>query len=424
MLIKINEHIENIQKHSKAYQGIDDLEPLIMEAGKAKYVLLGEATHGTAEFYSLRAEITKKLIQEHGFSFVAVEGDWPSCYEVNKYVKNNSTAANAKEVLAHFNRWPTWMWANEEIIPLLEWLKSFNSNKEAGNKAGFYGLDVYSLWESMEAIVHYLQETKSPHVEKALKAIECFEPYNRKAQTYGMSAALLGESCREEILELLQAIQQANSKSGDFNEEEQLSLEINALVSKNAENYYKTMITDDQESWNIRDHHMVEALSHISSFYGSDAKGIIWEHNTHIGDARATTMEQEGLVNVGQITREKYGTDNIFSVGFGTYSGTVIAGDKWGAPYEKMTLPKAMRGSWEEMLHRAGSHDKFLMFSQENKTLFEERVGHRAVGVVYHPEYEQYGNYVPSSISERYNSFIYVDKSTALSPLPVEVISD
>lgn len=199
MLIKINEHIENIQKHSKAFQGIDDLEPLIKEAGKAKYVLLGEATHGTAEFYSLRAEITKKLIQEHGFSFVAVEGDWPSCYEVNKYVKNNSTAANAKEVLAHFNRWPTWMWANEEIIPLLEWLKSFNSNKEAGNKAGFYGLDVYSLWESMEAIVHYLQETKSPHVEKALKAIECFEPYNRKAQTYGMSAALLGESCREEM---------------------------------------------------------------------------------------------------------------------------------------------------------------------------------------------------------------------------------
>ncbi len=417
MLIKINKHIENIQNHSIPFRSIDDLAPLIKEAGKAKYVLLGEATHGTSEFYSLRAEITKKLIEEHGFSFVAVEGDWPSCFEANNYVKNRSSADSVEDVLSHFNRWPTWMWANQEIIPLLEWLKNYNEDKEADKMAGFYGLDVYSLWESMEAIVDYLQKTNSPHVDKALKAIECFEPYNRKPQTYGMSAALLGESCRQEVLELLQSIRK-NHKSES---EEQLSLEINSLVSKNAENYYKTMITDDQESWNIRDHHMVEALSRISSFYSSEAKGIIWEHNTHIGDARATTMELEGLENVGQITRVKYGKENIFSVGFGTYEGTVIAAEKWGAAFERMPLPKAKRGSWEELLHRAGDHDKFMIFNKENKHMFEERVGHRAVGVVYHPEYEQYGNYVPSSISERYDSFIYVDKTQALSPLPVEV---
>lgn len=417
MLIKINKQIENIQKHSKPFHTIDDLAPLIKKAGKAKYVLLGEATHGTSEFYSLRAEITKKLIEDHGFSFVAVEGDWPSCFEANSYIKNRSTADRAEDVLGHFNRWPTWMWANQEIIPLLEWLKNYNSKQDSDKMAGFYGLDVYSLWESMEAIIQYLQKTNSPHIDKALKAIECFEPYNRKPQTYGMSAALLGESCRQEVLDVLQSIR----KHSESNSEEQLSLEINSLVSKNAENYYKTMITDDQESWNIRDHHMVEALSNISKFHGSEAKGIIWEHNTHIGDARATTMELEGLENVGQITREKFGKENIFSVGFGTYTGTVIAAEKWGAPFEIMPLPKAMRGSWEELLHRAGAHDKFLIFTDENKHLFEERVGHRAVGVVYHPEYEKYGNYVPSSISERYDSFIHVDKTQALSPLPVEV---
>ncbi|WP_407938538.1 erythromycin esterase family protein [Niallia nealsonii] len=415
-MIKASDEIKNIQKYSKTFENAGDLDNLIRDAGKAKYVLLGEATHGTSEFYSIRAEITKKLIEDYGFSFVAVEGDWPSCYEVNKYIKGGSEYSTVREVLKDFHRWPTWMWANEEMIPLLEWLTEYNQNKSS-NKAGFYGLDVYSLWESIEAIVSYLKETDSPDLEKALKAIECFEPYNKRAEQYGMSAAFLGESCREEVLHLLQAIISNSNRYKQDDAENFLNLQINGLVSKNAEAYYKAMITDDVHSWNIRDRHMVETLDLIGNFYNKDAKGIIWEHNTHIGDARATSMEKEGLENVGQITREKYGKENIYAIGFGTYSGTVIAADRWGAPHKKMAVPNAQRNTWEEKLHRAGAFNQYIQFTEENRHFFNKTIGHRAIGVVYDPEVEHYGNYVPSKVSERYDAFIHVDETHGVTPI-------
>ena len=177
------------------------------------------------------------------------------------------------------------------------------------------------------------------------------------------------------------------------------------------------MITDDNESWNIRDRHMVEALHHIGEFYGSGAKGIIWEHNTHIGDARATDMANQGMVNVGQLTREKYGDHQIYAIGFGTYQGTVIAAKKWGDPPEVMTVPKSTVGSWEDALHHTGLGNQYLVFTEENSAVFRDIFGHRAIGVVYHPDYEQYGNYVPSRLSQRYNAFIHVDTTKAISPL-------
>lgn len=406
---------ESIKKYSLPFENDMHLSPLIEAIGDVKYVLLGEATHGTSEFYTTRTEITKKLVQEKNFTYIAVEGDWPSCYEVNRYVKGyNSPYSSAKEVLQSFNRWPTWMWANEEILDLVEWLKKYNESQDV--KVGFYGLDVYSLWESMEAMIGYLEDTGSPDLDKVKSAFECFEPFHRKAEEYGISAAIYGENCRKEVTELLQAIV-SNRKRYENDQEASLNLEVNALVTSNAEQYYHAMITNDNESWNIRDHHMVEALEHISSFYGTRSKGIVWEHNTHIGDARATDMARSGHVNVGQLTREKYGQKNVFTVGFGTYEGTVIASTKWATPHSIMQVPKAVVGSWEYYLHRARSGNCILIFNEDNRDHFNDTIGHRAIGVIYHPEYEHLGNYVSSRVSERYDSFIFIDVTKALVPI-------
>ncbi|MBU9712827.1 erythromycin esterase family protein [Bacillus tamaricis] len=417
-MTKTEKVIDDIKKHSTTFGNTEELFPLIKEMKNAKYVLLGEASHGTSEFYTIRREITKKLIQEHGFSFVAVEGDWPACFEINRYIKgfNTETKITTKDILKRsFNRWPTWMWANQEMSDLVEWLASYNASK--GRKSvGFYGLDVYSLWESMDAILHYLGKIKSPYMDKAKKAMECFEPYHRTADKYAISAAFYGEDCMDEVQDLLKSIHKNHAVYED-DLESSLSLRINAIATSNAENFYHTMVTSDSESWNIRDRHMAEVLHHIGKFYGPEAKGIIWEHNTHIGDARATDMASEGMVNVGQLTREQYGLENIFSVGLGTHHGTVIAADKWGSHAEVMTVPKAPEGTWENVLHQAGASNKYILFNKENRHLFRDIIGHRAIGVVYHPKYEHRGNYVPSRISERYDAFIHVDETKALKPL-------
>jgi erythromycin esterase-like protein len=415
-MLKTDPYVAHIQKHAILFSDTADLEALIKAASNAKYVLLGESSHGTSEFYSIRSEITKKLIEHHGFSFVAVEGDWPACYEINQFIKGKAPEyQDAKSALQSFNRWPSWMWANHEIISLIEWLKSFNQKRQ-DIKAGFYGLDVYSLWESMEAIIGYLEKIDSPDLEKAKTAFDCFEPFQRKPESYGISSAFYGEDCLDEVKDLLQTLQQ-NKKMYDGDPDSSLNIQINALVASNAESYYHAMVTNDQESWNIRDRHMVEALDLIGNYYGVEGKGIIWEHNTHIGDARATDMANDGLVNVGQLSREKYGKENIYSVGFGTHHGTVIASTKWGESFKKMNVPKAVNGSWENVVHQAGAFNKYMLFTDENRELFNNTIGHRAIGVVYRPDIEHLGNYVPSRISERYDAFIHVEETSALVPL-------
>jgi erythromycin esterase-like protein len=412
--------IESIKKYSKPFESEKDIDQLIAAIGDSRIVLLGESSHGTSEFYKLRAEISKKLIEEKGFHFIAVEGDWPASDRVNQYVKGIAHKdEQAAAVLEGFKRWPTWMWANEEIIELISWVRDFNSKNTRDEKVGFYGLDVYSLWESMEEIINYLKKTNSPVLKEAVEAFACFEPFQREVEKYAISAGFFSEDCIEEVTELLTKIRMEKHKNEHY-PERQLNLEINALVAANAENYYRTMVTDDNESWNVRDRHMVEALNAVMDYYGHDAKVIVWEHNTHVGDARATDMADQGMTNVGQIVREQYGADDVFICGFGTHRGTVIASDEWGVDYEVMTVPEAEKGSWEDMMHEAGTHDQLLVFTRENQSLFEERVGHRAIGVVYNPAYEHLGNYVPSVMSRRYNAFIHVDQTTALKPLTLK----
>ncbi|MFD0695070.1 erythromycin esterase family protein [Paenibacillus sp. GCM10027628] len=414
--------VEQISKDAVRLNSIDDLDVLVEAIGDKKYVLLGEATHGTSEFYKLRMELSRKLIEMKGFSFIAVEGDWPSCYEVNRYVKHYQHAkTDALEVLTDFNRWPTWMWANEEICDLVDWLKQHNAEKPVDQRVGFYGLDVYSLWESLEEIERYLQENgTAEQLNLARRAFECFEPYEKEGQFYGVSAAFYGESCKDDVVKLLGALH-ANRVRYDQDREAALSAELNALVAVNAEDYYRTMVRHDADSWNIRDRHMTEALRRLVSFHGPDAKVIVWEHNTHIGDARATDMIEDGMVNVGQLVREAHGEADVFAIGFGTYRGTVIAAKAWGAPMATMQVPAAVPGSWEELLHRAGAHDQILLLRKEDPLFGHEVLGHRAIGVVYRPSYER-GNYVPSVMARRYDAFVHVDESHALRPLTIEKV--
>jgi erythromycin esterase-like protein len=411
--------IDQVRSLARPLGGPGDLDPLLEFIGEARYVLLGEASHGTAEYYSWRAAISLRLIAEKGFSFIAVEGDWPDCYRVNRYVKGLDDAGeNAREVLHAFERWPTWMWANEEVVALVEWLRRHNDGRPDGEKAGFYGLDVYSLWESLYAVMGYLHRVDPAALPAAWRAFRCFEPYGEDVQEYARATRFVPNSCEDEVVALLQELRRKARDYPADGREAHFAAEQNALVLRDAEAYYRTMVCGGPDSWNLRDRHMTETLERLMRHHGPHAKAIVWEHNTHIGDARFTDMAEEGEVNVGQLVRERHGDEGVVLVGFGSHRGSVIAGRRWEAPMERMPVPPAREGSWEDVLHRAGEGDKLLLLAPAPPTSEQLRPrGHRAIGVVYRPEYERYGNYVPTVLPRRYDAFLYLDATRALRPL-------
>ncbi|HET9685244.1 MAG TPA: erythromycin esterase family protein [Gemmatimonadaceae bacterium] len=427
--------VERVQNVSRPLDSPDDLGPLLEQIGDARFVLLGEASHGTSEFYTWRAELSQRLIREKGFSFIAVEGDWPDCYRVNRYIKGYRDAGTtAQEVLHAFERWPTWMWANREVMALTEWLHEHNHSLPSEQQVGFYGLDVYSLWESMSAVVDYLERIDPEAARAARRAYSCFDPYYEDVQEYARATALVPTSCEDEAVSMLGALR---SKAAEYREDGRdayFNAEQNALVARDAERYYRTMVRGGPTSWNVRDHHMVDTLDRLMAHHGRGAKAIVWEHNTHIGDARYTDMRRAGMVNVGQLVREGHGErpderDGVVLVGFGTHRGTVIAGDEWGAPMRRMRVPEGRVGSWEDILHRAQGRDALLVFDGSDdggvKGL-ERPIEHRAIGVVYDPRAERWGNYVPTIVPHRYDAFIYVDESKGVDALhmPVHVGGD
>jgi erythromycin esterase-like protein len=394
-----------------------DLDALIDDIADSSVVMLGEASHGTHEYYTWRATITQRLILEKGFNFIAVEGDWPDCYNINRYIKSyDETPGSAKEVLMKFDRWPTWMWANWEIAALADWLKQYNSTLEADKKVGFYGLDVYSLWDSMREIVNYLEKEDPAAAVAVRQAIQCFQPYEENEEAYAR-VSLTKHSCRDKVLNLLREIRsRAQHLSGD--REAGFSTEQNALIAVNAENYYRSMMSFDNESWNVRDRHMMETLDRLLKFHGSGAKAVVWEHNTHIGDARATDMARAGMINLGQLAREQYGGSGVYLVGFGSYEGTVIASQGWGSLMQVMKVPPAREGSIEDLLHKEEAEDRYLLFSKGSLAeKLKNSILHRAIGVVYNPAGDRYGNYTPSVMPKRYDAFVFLDKTTSLHPM-------
>ncbi|HEY2378032.1 MAG TPA: erythromycin esterase family protein [Gemmatimonadaceae bacterium] len=413
-----------------------DLDPLLDRIGDAQYVLLGEASHGTSEYYTWRAELSKRLVREKGFSFIAVEGDWPDCYRVNRYAKSYpASGASARDVLHAFERWPTWMWANDEIVDLVEWLRRYNGQRRLSDdrKVGFYGLDVYSLWDSMRAVVDYLERIDPKLAAGAKRAYRCFEPYGEDEQEYARATYLVPTSCEDEAVSVLRSLRARPAEYDGDGREAQFNAEQNALVAKNAELYYRTMVRGGSQSWNVRDHHMVDTLDRLMTYHRAvnpDAKAIVWEHNTHIGDARFTNMATAGMVNVGQLVRQAHDGQGVVLVGLGSHRGSVIAGEEWGAPMERMRVPEARAGSWEDVMHNAVANSDdatgaaLLVFDDANDgglPGLDEPIAHRAIGVVYDPDHERWGNYVPTIVPRRYDAFIFVDETHALSPLHLPV---
>ena len=405
----------------------EDYERLMDLVGDARFVLLGEASHGTHEFYRERAEITKRLIEEKGFSAVAVEADWPDAYRVNRYVRRLSDDVNAIEALGDFRRFPTWMWRNVEVVRFTEWLRQHNDADGArGREVGFYGLDLYSLRTSMDAVLQYLDKIDPESVRRARARYACFDQFGEEPQNYGFLTGFgLAESCEQEVInELIELQQRAVEyarRDGRIAEDEYFDALQNALLVKNAETYYRAMFLEDVSSWNLRDRHMVETLAalvaHLERQRGT-AKIVVWAHNSHLGDARATDMSRRGELNVGQLVRERYGSDAML-VGATTYHGTVTAASNWGALAERKYVRPALPGSYELAFHDT-EVARFMLVLHERDTVTEslrEPRLERAIGVIYRPDTERISHYFNARLADQFDAVLHFDETQALEPL-------
>jgi erythromycin esterase-like protein len=404
-----------------------DYDPLLKLIHGARFCLLGEATHGTHEFYRERAEITKRLIKEQGFTAVAVEADWPDAFRVNRYVRGLGDDRNANEALGGFKRFPTWMWRNTVILDFVEWLRDYNASlNERATKVGFYGLDLYSLYTSIEAVLGYLNKIDPAAAKRARYRYSCFEHFAEDTQAYGYAASFgLSESCEREVIEqLIELRRQAAdyaSRDGRVAQDEFFFAEQNARLVLNAERYYRSMFRGRVESWNLRDRHMAETLSalvtHLNA-QGQIAKIAVWEHNSHLGDARATYMADYGELNVGQLVRQQYGNDARL-IGFTTYTGTVTAASEWDGPAERKRVRPALNESYEAIFNQTGEADFLLTLRSDRgvaNVLREPRL-ERAIGVIYLPQTERQSHYFDARLSDQFDAVIHFDETRALEPL-------
>ncbi|MCW2904723.1 MAG: Erythromycin esterase [Streptosporangiaceae bacterium] len=399
-----------------------DLDPLLNRIGDARCVLIGEASHGTHDYYAWRAALTRRLISERGFSFVGVEGDWPDCWQLNRCVTlADGAPEDPREVLTRFRRWPTWMWANIEVVNFCQWLRDHNAGLPPERRTGFYGLDVYSLWESLRAIILYLVEHRPEYVETALEAYRCFEPYGEDPQAYARGTRLVPEGCSGEVLSLLNELRGAVEPVHTDDPAELFNARQNAEVTAGAEQYYRAMIGGGPESWNGRDTHMADTLDRLMDFYGADARAVVWAHIPHVGDARATNMARYGMTNLGQLTRDRYGRDHVVLVGFAGGHGEVVAAPRWGAPMEIMPVPRPRPDSVEALLAETHlDHAQFIFSDQPDAGWLRTERGHRAIGVVYDPDRDHQRNYVPTRLGDRYDALGWFARTSAVRPLHLE----
>lgn len=405
----------------------EDFDPLLEFIGDAQFVLLGEASHGTHEFYAIRAELTKRLIKEKGFVAVAVEADWPDAYRVNRYVQGGRDDASAERALAGFQRFPTWMWRNTVVVDFVEWLRRHNESlSEDRPPAGFYGLDLYSLHTSIHAVLRYLEGIDPEAAKRARFRYGCFEDFGEDPQAYGYAASYnLDESCQREAVEQLlelnrRALQRAN-RDGRAAENEFFFAEQNARLVKNAEEYYRTMFHGQVESWNLRDRHMAEILQALEAHLRRDAKRpkiVLWAHNSHLGDARATQMGRRGEWNVGQLVRERYGASAVL-IGFTTYSGTVTAASEWDGPAFKKRVRPALRNSYERLFHECDVSGFYLLLRHGGEVADGLRSARleRAIGVIYRPDSERVSHYFDAFLLEQFDAVIHLDETRAVEPL-------
>ena len=417
-----------IKKASQPLEGeARDYDHLLELIHEARFCLLGEATHGTHDFYRERAEITKRLIKEKGFTAIAVESDWPDAFRVNRYVRGLSDDQNADEALSGFKRFPTWMWRNTVVLDFVEWLRDYNASLSHGaTKVGFYGLDLYSLYTSIDAVLGYLNKVDPAAAKRARYRYSCFEHFAEDTQAYGYAASFgITESCEREVIEQLVELRRRAadyaSRDGRVAQDEFFFAEQNARLVLNAEKYYRSMFRGSVESWNLRDRHMAETLDalvkHLNG-QGQQAKVAVWEHNSHLGDARATYMADYGELNVGQLVRERYGPEAVL-VGFTTYTGTVTAASEWDGPAERKRVRPALANSYEASFHDA-EMPNFLLPLRDNESAsaaLRDPMLERAIGVIYLPQTERQSHYFEAHLSDQFDAVIHFDETSALQPL-------
>ncbi|HEX8410410.1 MAG TPA: erythromycin esterase family protein [Thermoanaerobaculia bacterium] len=408
-------NVENLRRAAHSAKNYDALLDMI---GDATVVCLGEASHGTHEFYRERANITKRLIDEKGFNAVAVEADWPDAFRVNRYVRGTGDDQDATDALAGFKtRFPTWMWRNADVLDFVGWLRSYNDAREESQRAGFYGIDLYSLFSSIEAVIGYLEQVDPAAAKRARERYSCFDHFGQEAQNYGYAAAFgAAESCEEEVVKQLTELTRQPAGS-----EELFDAEQNARLVANAEEYYRSMFGGRVSSWNLRDRHMAETVEALVSFLGRNggpAKVVIWAHNSHLGDARFTEMGEQGELNVGQLMRERYGERAVL-IGFSTYTGTVTAADDWDSPAQRKRVRPGLRGSYEEVLHEVSTTPYYLLFrghGAASEELAEPRL-QRAIGVIYRPDTERQSHYFHARVARQFDAIIHFDETRAVEPL-------
>jgi erythromycin esterase-like protein len=403
-----------------------DYDALLHVIGQARLVLLGEASHGTHEFYRERARITRRLIEEKGFTIVAAEADWPDAYRVNRFVRGVGHDTAAIDALADFRRFPAWMWRNADVLDFVDWLRQHNDQAGGDAAAGFYGLDLYSLAASTEAVLAYLERVDPEAAARARRRYACLDHADEEgAQAYGHGATLgLRRSCEDEVVAQLRELRRHAAdyaeRDGRVAADDFFAAEQNARVVKNAEQYYRTMFGGREDSWNVRDRHMAETLEGLLAYFdrrGAPAKAVVWAHNSHLGDARATSMAARGELNLGQLVRERHGR-NAVAVGFTTHHGTVTAASDWGAPAERKRVRAALPGSYEALFHET-ARDRFLLplgADDISEMLAGPRL-QRAIGVIYLPRTERVSHYFDARLPAQFDAVIHIDETRAVVPL-------
>ena len=404
----------------------DEYDPLLEAIGSAPLVLIGEASHGTHEFYRERALLTRRLIAELGFTAVAVEADWPDAYRINRYVRGAGTDEDGVDALADFKRFPAWMWRNADVLDFVGWLRAFNEARADADRAGFYGLDLYSLDASMKAVLAYLAKIDPDAAGRARSRYACFDRYGGEMQEYAYALSFgLSPSCERDVVSQLVDLRQRAAdyarRDGRIAADEYFVAEQNARVVKNAEEYYRTMLGGRVESWNLRDRHMVGTLEDLLQFLrrpDRPPRVVVWAHNSHLGDARATEMGDGGELNIGQLVRERFGTRAVL-VGMTTDSGTVTAASEWDGPAHRKHVRPALDGSYERLLHETGV-PRLLLPLRTDPELAASLAApqlERAIGVLYLPESERRSHYFRARLSEQFDFVLHVDRTRAVEPL-------
>jgi erythromycin esterase-like protein len=403
----------------------EGMAPLIDAIGDARLVLIGEATHGTHEFYRTRAELTKALISRKRFNLVAVEADWPDAYRVNRWVRHASDEPNAEAALEDFTRFPRWMWRNRDVVEFLGWLRDYNAAQAAAARVGFYGLDLYSLHTSIDAVLAYLRKIDPAAAARARYRYGCLEDFGEDPQAYGYAARFgLSRSCEDDVvaqlMELRRQAAEYAGRDGRIAADEYFFAEQNARLVRNAEEYYRSMFQGRVESWNLRDTHMMETLEallgHVDQTSG-EARAVVWAHNSHLGDARATQMGEIGELNLGELVRRDHG-GRAFLVGFTTHTGTVTAASNWDEPAQRKRVRPSIAGSYERVFHDVGI-SRFLVLLRQGAARDALLRPHleRAIGVIYRPESERVSHYFHARLPDQFDAVLHIDETSALEPL-------